>query len=219
MSEFKNIQTLEIVEHVTENGELVNQIGGTLYPRSIVLVNKACTKVVNINAVVRKPEPKAIVKAMLKACLMVQGEIVKINSTEAADATKRRVANPLSVGLSNTFIMVTDGKGKLMKQHTFRVNNDDSELTLRKLFRITPSNPLYDLVIVQHKGWDDLAVQSALLANITRTFELMGAMKRIDNALDLATTAEDRKAVETEVAEIEAAEKAEKKPSKAKKAA
>lgn len=159
---------------------------GRLYPNSIVLVNKSGKRGVNFVTKCRSTDKRSVVKALLRAVVETQKWALQENSTEAAATTKRKVINPLGAGMSGTRIWVTNSKGNVISEAAFVASEG---MTLRKLFRITPSNPLYTLVIEQGKPWSDEAVAKSLKENVDRTFELCGAMERFDNVIAMAAKA------------------------------
>lgn len=159
---------------------------GRLYPNSIVLVNKSGKRGVNFVTKCRSTEKRSVVKALLRAVVETTKWAMQENGTEAAIATKRKAINPLSSGLGGTRIWVTNSRGQVISEAAFVASEG---ITLRKLFRITPSNPLYTLVIEQGKPWSDEAVAKSLKENVDRTFELCGAMERFDNVIAMAAKA------------------------------
>lgn len=173
---------------------------GRLYPNSIVLVNKSGKRGVNFVTKCRSTDKRSVVKALLRAVVETQKWALQENSTEAATTTKRKVINPLGAGMSGTRIWVTNSKGNVISEAAFVASEG---MTLRKLFRITPSNPLYTLVIEQGKPWSDEAVAKSLKENVDRTFELCGAMERFDDCISLAAKANaaEEKAQKAEQAE------------------
>lgn len=180
----KNFQTLSI-ESV--NGVMnVSSETGKLYPNSIVLVNKSGKRGINFVTKARSTDKRTVVKALLRAVVETQKWALQENSTEATRATKRKVINPLGAGMSGTRIWVTNSKGQVISEAAFVASEG---MTLRKLFRITPSNPLYSLVIEQGKKWDDPEVAKSLRQNVDRTFELCGAMERFDTCISMAAKA------------------------------
>ena len=171
---------------------------GRLYPNSIVLVNKSGKRGVNFVTKCRSTDKRSVVKALLRAVVETQKWALQENSTEAATTTKRKVINPLGAGMSGTRIWVTNSKGQVISEAAFVASEG---MTLCKLFRITPSNPLYSLVIEQGKQWSDPEVSKSLKENVDRTFELCGAMERFDNVIAMAAkanAAEEKKAEQAE---------------------
>ena len=199
----KNFQSLAI-ESV--NG-VMNVIAeeGRLYPNSLVLVNKSGKRGVNFVTKARSTDPRAVVKALLRAVVETQKWALQENSTDAATATKRKVVNPLGAGMSGTRIWVTNSKGQVISQAAFATVEG---MTLRQLFRITPSNPLYKHVIEDGKAWDDADVAEALHQNVDRTFELLGAWQRFDDVIAIAAKANAADEKAEEAKELPADEKA-----------
>lgn len=202
----KNFQSLAI-ESV--NG-VMNVIAeeGRLYPNSLVLVNKSGKRGVNFVTKARSTDPRAVVKALLRAVVETQRWALQENSTESATATKRKVINPLSTGMSGTRIWVTNSKGQVISQAAFTATEG---ITLRKLFKITPSNPLYTLVIEEGKAWSDTAVAEALRQNVERTFELLDAMQRFDDVIAVAAKANAAEEKSEKVKKLPAGNAADKK--------
>lgn len=194
----KNFQTL-VLESVNGVFNITSELG-KLYPNSLVLINKSGTRGVNFITKCRSTDQRTVVKSLLRAVVETQRWSQQENSTNAAVATKRKAINPLSSGLGGSKIWVTNSKGQVISEAAFAASEG---MTLRKLFRITKSNPLYTLVIEQGKPWSDEAVAKSLKENVDRTFELCGAMERFDACIAVAAKANaaEEKAQKAEQAE------------------
>lgn len=204
----KNFQVLSI--ECINGVNNVSSESGKLYPNSLILVSKSGTRGVNFITKCRSTDQRTVVKALLRAVVETQRWSQQENSTNAATATKRKVINPLSAGMSGTKIWVTNSKGAVISQAAFTASEG---MTLKKLFRITPSNPLYTLVVEQGKKWDDKDVAEALRQNVERTFELLGSMQRFDDCIAMAAKANaaEEKAQKAEQAEASVDDNAAKK--------
>lgn len=194
----KNFQVLSI--ECINGVNNVSSESGRLYPNSLVLVSKSGTRGVNFITKCRSTDQRTVVKSLLRAVVETQRWSQQENSTNAAVATKRKAINPLSSGLGGSKIWVTNSKGQVISEAAFAASEG---MTLRKLFRITKSNPLYTLVIEQGKPWSDEAVAKSLKENVNRTFELLGSMQRFDDCIAMAAKANaaEEKAQKAEQAE------------------
>ena len=190
--------------------ELVNGnavVANKLMARSLVLFNDKGT-LYNITAKVRNTDKYSVVRALAKAVLVSMREANKLNTTEAAQESKKRVVNKITPALSCYAIMVTDKNGALINDAILsgRDNKNDSG-KLRDIIRITKGMPLYKLVVEQGLDWADERVVKALNAWTTATIEQMDYVKNLDEAL--------LKAADSTEKEDKAAEKASKKEDKA----
>ena len=201
--------------------ELVNgnvNVATKLMARSLVLANDKGT-MYNITAKVRNTDKFSVVRALAKAVLVSMREANKLNSTDAAQESKKRVANKITPALSCHVIMVTDKNGNILTDSILSVRESEKDTgKLRDVIRITKGMPLYKLVVEQGLDWSDESVVSALNAWTTATIEQMDYVKNLDKALaDAANSTEkEEKAAEATAKKAEAAKKAaEKKEEKA----
>lgn len=201
--------------------ELVNgnvNVATKLMARSLVLANDKGT-MYNITAKVRNTDKFSVVRALAKAVLVSMREANKLNSTDAAQESKKRVANKITPALSCHVIMVTDKNGNVLKDYILSVRESEKDTgKLRDVIRITKGMPLYKLVVEQGLDWSDEIVAAALNAWTTATIEQMDYVKNLDKALaDAANSTEkEEKAAEAAAKKAEAAKKAaEKKEEKA----
>lgn len=190
--------------------ELVNGnavVANKLMARSLVLFNDKGT-LYNITAKVRNTDKYSVVRALAKAVLVSMREANKLNTTEAAQESKKRVVNKITPALSCYAIMVTDKNGALINDAILSVrDNKNDSGKLRDIIRITKGMPLYKLVVEQGLDWADERVVKALNAWTTATIEQMDYVKNLDEAL--------LKAADSTEKEDKAAEKAAKKEDKA----
>lgn len=190
--------------------ELVNGnavVANKLMARSLVLFNDKGT-LYNITAKVRNTDKYSVVRALAKAVLVSMREANKLNTTEAAQESKKRVVNKITPALSCYAIMVTDKNGALINDAILSVrDNKNDSGKLRDIIRITKGMPLYKLVVEQGLDWVDERVVKALNAWTTATIEQMDYVKNLDEAL--------LKAADSTEKEDKAAEKASKKEDKA----
>ena len=189
--------------------ELVNGnavVANKLMARSLVLFNDKGT-LYNITAKVRNTDKYSVVRALAKAVLVSMREANKLNTTEAAQESKKRVVNKITPALSCYAIMVTDKNGALINDAILSVrDNKNDSGKLRDIIRITKGMPLYKLVVEQGLDWADERVVKALNAWTTATIEQMDYVKNLDEAL--------LKAADSTEKEDNAAEKAAKKEEK-----
>lgn len=189
--------------------ELVNGnavVANKLMARSLVLFNDKGT-LYNITAKVRNTDKYSVVRALAKAVLVSMREANKLNTTEAAQESKKRVVNKITPALSCYAIMVTDKNGALINDAILSVrDNKNDSGKLRDIIRITKGMPLYKLVVEQGLDWADERVVKALNAWTTATIEQMDYVKNLDEAL--------LKAADSTEKEDKAAEKAAKKEDK-----
>ena len=190
--------------------ELVNGnavVANKLMARSLVLFNDKGT-LYNITAKVRNTDKYSVVRALAKAVLVSMREANKLNTTEAAQESKKRVVNKITPALSCYAIMVTDKNGALINDAILSVrDNKNDSGKLRDIIRITKGMLLYKLVVEQGLDWADERVVKALNAWTTATIEQMDYVKNLDEAL--------LKAADSTEKEDKAAEKASKKEDKA----
>ena len=187
------------------NGNAV--VANKLMARSLVLFNDKGT-LYNITAKVRNTDKYSVVRALAKAVLVSMREANKLNTTEAAQESKKRVVNKITPALSCYAIMVTDKNGALINDAILSVrDNKNDSGKLRDIIRITKGMPLYKLVVEQGLDWADERVVKALNAWTTATIEQMDYVKNLDEAL--------LKAADSTEKEDKAAEKASKKEDKA----
>lgn len=190
--------------------ELVNGnavVANKLMARSLVLFNDKGT-LYNITAKVRNTDKYSVVRALAKAVLVSMREANKLNTTEAAQESKKRVVNKITPALSCYAIMVTDKNGALINDAILSVrDNKNDSGKLRDIIRITKGMPLYKLVVEQGLDWADERVVKALNAWTTATIEQMDYVKNLDEAL--------LKAADSTEKEDKTAEKASKKEDKA----
>ena len=166
--------------------ELVNGnavVANKLMARSLVLFNDKGT-LYNITAKVRNTDKYSVVRALAKAVLVSMREANKLNTTEAAQESKKRVVNKITPALSCYAIMVTDKNGALINDAILSVrDNKNDSGKLRDIIRITKGMPLYKLVVEQGLDWADERVVKALNAWTTATSEQMEEVKNLDEAL------------------------------------
>lgn len=187
------------------NGKAI--VANKLMARSLVLFNDKGT-LYNITAKVRNTDKYSVVRALAKAVLVSMREANKLNTTEAAQESKKRVVNKITPALSCYAIMVTDKNGALINDAILSVrDNKNDSGKLRDIIRITKGMPLYKLVVEQGLDWADERVVKALNAWTTATIEQMDYVKNLDEAL--------LKAADSTEKEDKAAEKAAKKEDKA----
>lgn len=175
--------------------ELVNGnvVAGTkLMARSLVLVNENGA-MYNIIAKVRNTDKFSVVRALAKAVLASMREAKKLNSTKAAQASKKRVVNKITPALSCHIVMVTDKNGDIIQNSMLSVRENEKETgKLRDVVRITTGMPLYKRVVEQGLDWSDASVVSALNEWTTATIEQMDYIKNLDAALGAAADSTER---------------------------
>ena len=186
----------------------VMNVAGQLYPRSLVLVNERGTAY-NIQAKVRNTDKFFVIKALGKALLASMREANTLNSTEAAQTSKKRVINPITPALSSFAILVTDKEGKMLQNSVLSVTDGGK---LRSVIRITKSMPVYKLIVEQGAQFGDDAVTFALNAWVKATIEQLNYVANLDEALLTAANSNEKEAEKAEKknAKAEKAEKAEK---------
>lgn len=183
--------------------ELVNGnavVASKLMPRSLVLFNDKGT-LYNITAKVRNTDKYSVVRALAKAVLVSMREANKLNTTEAAQESKKRVVNKITPALSCYAIMVTDKNGALINDAILSVRDSKNDSgKLRDIIRITKGMPIYKLVVEQGLDWSDEQVVKALNAWTTATIEQIDYVKNLDEALEKAadSTEKEDKAAEKE---------------------
>ena len=193
------------------NGNVV--INSKLMARSLVLFNDKGT-LYNITAKVRNTDKYSVVRALAKAVLVSMREANKLNSTEAAVESKKRVVNKITPALSCYAIMVTDKNGSILPNAILSVRSGKGDTgKLRDIIRITKGMPLYKLVVENGLDWADERVVKALNAWTTATIEQMDYVKNLDEALAKAANSTDKEEAAAEKA-AKAAERAAKKEEK-----
>lgn len=193
------------------NGNVV--INSKLMARSLVLFNDKGT-LYNITAKVRNTDKYSVVRALAKAVLVSMREANKLNSTEAAVESKKRVVNKITPALSCYAIMVTDKNGSILSDAILSVRSGKGDTgKLREIIRITKGMPLYKLVVENGLDWADERVVKALNAWTTATIEQMDYVKNLDEALAKAAESTDKEEAAAEKA-AKAAERAAKKEEK-----
>lgn len=184
--------------------ELVNGnvVAGTkLMARSLVLLNDNGA-MWNIIAKVRNTDKFSVIRALTKAVLVSLHKAHEKNSTDAAQASKRRVPNKLAQALSCHIAMVTDKNGDIIPGSGVSVRENEKDTDkLRDIIRISKGMPIYKLVVEQGLDWSEESVVSALNAYVTATIEQMDYVKDLDVALGVAadSTEKEEKAAETAV--------------------
>lgn len=184
--------------------ELVNGnvVAGTkLMARSLVLLNDNGA-MWNIIAKVRNTDKFSVIRALTKAVLVSLREVNKKNSTDAAQASKKRVQNKLPQALSCHIAMVTDKNGDIIPGSGLSVRDSEKDTDkLRDIIRISKGMPIYKLVVEQGLDWSEESVVSALNAYVTATIEQMDYVKDLDAALGAAadSTEKEEKAAEAAV--------------------
>lgn len=174
------------------NGSVV--ISERLMPRSLVCINTRNMSVFNIVAKCRNSDKFSICRSMAKAVLTALSEAAKVNSTDAAKESKKRVTNPMTSALSSQYILLTDKNGEIIKDAGLSVlaETGDANASLRNVFRFTKQQPLYKLVVEEGKNWDDEEVVNALKMWTTAAIEQMGYLKNLDEALGVAAESTER---------------------------
>ena len=178
------------------NGGVV--VASKLMARSLVLANDKGV-MYNITAKVRNTDKDSVIRALAKAVLVSMREANKLNSTDAAQESKKRVANKITPALSCHIIMVTDKNGNIITDSMLSVRESEKDSgKLRDVIRITKGMPLYKLVVEQGLDWSDESVVNALNAWTTATIEQMDYVKNLDEALGKAadSTEKEEKAAE-----------------------
>lgn len=193
------------MENFVKNSfELVNGnvVAGTkLMARSLVLLNDNGA-MWNIIAKVRNTDKFSVIRALTKAVLASLHEAHKKNSTDAAQASKRRVPQKLLQALSCHIAMVTDKNGDIIPGSGLSVRDSEKDTDkLRDIIRISKGMPIYKLVVEQGLDWSEESVVSALNAYVTATIEQMDYVKDLDAALGAAadSTEKEEKAAEAAV--------------------
>lgn len=188
------------------NGNVV--AGIKLMAHSLVLVNDNGA-MYNVTAKVRNTDKYSVIRALAKVVLVSIREANKLNFTEAAQESKKRVPNKITPVLSCHMVMVTDKNGELIHKSALSVREGTKDTgKLRDIINITKSMPIYKLVVEQGLDWSDEKVVKALNAWTTATVEQMNYVKNLDAALSAAAdstekeeTAKSKKViVEVEVA-------------------
>ena len=174
----------------------VMNVAGQLYPRSLVLVNERGTAY-NIQAKVRNTDKFSVIKALGKALLASMREANTLNSTEAAQISKKRVINPITPALSSFAILVTDKEGKMLQNSVLSVADGGK---LRSVIRITKSMPIYKLIVEQGAQFGDDAVTFALNAWVKATIEQLNYVANLDEALLAAANSNEKEAEKAEKA-------------------
>lgn len=175
------------------NGNVV--VASKLMGRSLVLANDKGV-IYNITAKVRNTDKYSVIRALAKAVLVSMREANKLNTTEAAQESKKRVANKITPALSCNVIMITDKNGNVITDPILSVKESGGKL--RDIIRITKGMPIYKLVVESGKDWSDDQVVAALNAWTTATIEQMDYVKNLDVALGKAadSTEKEEKAAE-----------------------
>lgn len=193
--------------------ELVNGnvVAGTkLMARSLVLASENGA-MYNITAKVRNTDKYSVIRALTKAVLVSMREAIKLNSTDAAQASKKRVNNKLTPALSCHVVMVTDKDGKIIPGSGLSVRDGENDTNkLRDVIRITKGMPIYKLVVEQGLDWSEENVVSALNAFVTATIEQMDYVKNLDAALGAAADSTEKEEKAAEAIAKKAASKTEK---------
>ena len=116
------------------NGNVV--VAAKLMARSLVLANDKGV-IYNITAKVRNTDKYSVIRALAKAVLVSMREANKLNTTEAAQESKKRVANKITPALSCNVIMVTDKNGDVISDSVLSVKENGGKL--RCLLYTSPS--------------------------------------------------------------------------------
>ena len=169
------------------NGNVV--VAAKLMARSLVLANDKGV-IYNITAKVRNTDKYSVIRALAKAVLVSMREANKLNTTEAAQESKKRVANKITPALSCNVIMITDKNGDVISDSVLSVKENGGKL--RDIIRITKGMPLYKLVVESGLDWSDDRVVEALNAWTTATIEQMDYVKNLDDALGHAADSTER---------------------------
>lgn len=184
------------------NGNVV--IASKLMARSLVLANDKGV-IYNITAKVRNTDKYSVIRALAKAVLVSMREANKLNNTEAAQESKKRVANKITPALSCNVIMITDKNGNVLTDSILSVKESGGKL--RDIIRITKGMPIYKLVVESGKDWSDDQVVAALNAWTTATIEQMDYVKNLDVALGKAADSTEKEEKAAEAAAKKVAEK------------
>lgn len=111
--------------------------------RSLVLVNENGV-MYNITAKVRNTDKFSVIRALTKAVLVSMREATRLNSSEAAQTSKKRVSNKLIPALSCHVAMVTDKDGKIIPGSGLSVRDSEKDTNkLRDVVRITKRECLF----------------------------------------------------------------------------
>ncbi len=184
------------------NGNVV--VASKLMARSLVLANDKGV-IYNITAKVRNTDKYSVIRALAKAVLVSMREANKLNTTEAAQESKKRVANKITPALSCNVIMITDKNGNVLTDSILSVKESGGKL--RDIIRITKGMPIYKLVVESGKDWSDDQVVAALNAWTTATIEQMDYVKNLDVALGKAADSTEKEEKAAEAAAKKVAEK------------
>lgn len=184
------------------NGNVV--VASKLMARSLVLANDKGV-IYNITAKVRNTDKYSVIRALAKAVLVSMREANKLNTTEAAQESKKRVANKITPALSCNVIMITDKNGNVLTDSILSVKENGGKL--RDIIRITKGMPIYKLVVESGKDWSDDQVVAALNVWTTATIEQMDYVKNLDVALGKAADSTEKEEKAAEAAAKKVAEK------------
>ena len=181
--------------------ELVNgnvNVANKLMARSLVLFNDKGTAW-NVVAKVRNTDKFSVVRALAKAVLASMREANTLNSTAAAQESKKRVTNKVTPALGAYVVAVTDKNGNIITESMLSVREKEGDTgKLRDIIRITKGMPLYKLVVEQGLDKKKPPPPHALKAWTTATIEQMDYVKNLDAALGAAadSTEKEEKAAE-----------------------
>lgn len=177
------------------NGAIV--AGASLVERSLVLLNAKNMAMYQVVSKCRNYDTLSVCKALAKAVLAAKRVEFEKNSTEDAKHSGRRVVNPMSAALSSQYVAVVDNQKRIVPQSVLTVEGGQ---TLRTQFRFTESQPIYKLVVLQGRPWDDKAVIDELNCWCRTAIAQWHAVEEFDAAIGAAADSNE--------AEAEALEKA-----------
>lgn len=136
------------------NGNVV--AGAKLMARSLVLVNENGV-MYNITAKVRNTDKFSVIRALTKAVLVSMREATRLNSSEAAQTSKKRVSNKLIPALSCHVAMVTDKDGKIIPGSGLSVRDSEKIRTSCAMWSVSQRECLFTNLL-WNKAWIGLRI-------------------------------------------------------------
>lgn len=186
------------MNNMIESGKYVESMVGVISTtisfkkRGIVILNRKNNKVWTIEAKARNTDMKSVVKYLAKAYLADERRTYLGNSNIESTESNFKERNYVSAAMGGDVLMITDKDGNIRKDSVIY-----AEENLRNSFGIRKSHTIYDLVVIQGRGWDDEKVVYHLSMWVEAAMKHMSARERSNQAIEAA--ANNTEKVETSI--------------------
>lgn len=196
----------KLVSEVTADNNVI--IREKAFARGLVLFNKKSGATYAVAAKCRNTDKHSMCRALCKAVLADMAVLYRKNQTTAVQISQNKCVSKLTQALNSHVLYLADKDGNIIKNSGMSVVDEsgDANETFRKMFRITASKPLYKLVVVEGRSWDDERVQVEIREWVNAAISNLSYTRELDDALANAATSNE--------AEYNAAQKAAKKAAK-----